>query len=650
MRLRCLHEYTRMGRIVIAAAAVVLGACSRNDTPKAADAKADISQLRNEIAALPFDAAKAAYFFPGEFDKVSRSWESTISTDAALDTVASAHVAYLDLHQRTNAVAWISNFGGDGYEEAAQVYLRPKGGYLIAADTTSFGAGQRDAFLIEVDSDGNEVNRFVHGGAENDSAFAALALDDGYVIAGRTSSFNDWTGDAYLVRADAAGQAQWERHFGASGTDSLECLFERDDGFLAVGNTFEGGGGRNIVVAHVSNSGEVTNKTILPGEQDDWVNTGVAIPDGGIVLVGGRGTLNASEIQFLLITLNADGSVDSQKTYDLAGASTTGLTGVAMALEDGFYLLGQTMESMESSEDVVILRVQQNGDLVWNETLHADEDEYGGGIVATGDGAAVIAATTRTYGAGGSDILLVKYNAEGNEVWARTLGSTDDESARAMVLAPDGGFLIVGERGTFIEGIQDLYVVKTNAKGFSWMGAPFGAPDLVEAPEREAPGGPLPMDMPADSLEVGDEAPAIRASSWYNVPNALRDTFQPNAELHAENIGAKLLVVEFWATWCGPCKAVIPHINALKAACEGRGVVFVSLSDEDPSQVPVEEFIRSNRMQSIVGAGSPSGVPFGAWTIPHAYLIDRYGKIIWLGHPMDGLDEAIEKGLESPAE
>ena len=75
--------------------------------------------------------------------------------------------------------------------------------------------------------------------------------------------------------------------------------------------------------------------------------------------------------------------------------------------------------------------------------------------------------------------------------------------------------------------------------------------------------------------------------------------------------------------------------------------MFVSLTDEDPTKVPVEEFIRANNMQTIVGAGSPSGVPFGAWTIPHAYLIDRHGKVIWLGHPMSGLDEAIKTSLES---
>lgn len=624
--------------------ATLVAACTGDTKQDTGDPKASITELRDAIDGLPFDAAKSDYFFPGEFDVIRSAWVRA-AENGVLDTIAEAHSNYLDLHARTSAIAWSSLFGGDGFEEASQVVVRPEGGYLVVADTTSFGAGQRDAFLVSIDADGNELERFTHGGEENDSVFAALVLEDGYVAAGRTSSFTDWTGDAYVFRTDAGGALRWEQHFGVSGTDSLECIFATDEGYLAAGNTFEGGGGRNIMLARFTPSGEIAEKAIVPGENDDWVNAGIRSDDGRIALAGGRGTLNAAVAQFLLLILSADGAVESQFTYDLAGVATTGLTGVAPAPDGGFYLLGQTMESLETSEDVVILRVAADGELAWSETMRADDAEYGAGVVAASDGGAVFAASTRSYGAGGSDILLVKYSDDGNEAWARTLGSAEDESAHAIAVTPDGGYIIAGERGTFIEGIQDLYVVKTCADGFSWMGMPLGTSDLEAAPEQEMPGGAAPMDMPEDTLEIGDEAPAFQASTWYNVPDALQRVFEPDAEIFAEKVGAPLIVLEFWATWCVPCKITIPHINELQAKYTDQGVVFVSLTDENAEQLPVEEFIRENDMKTIVGAGSPSGLPFGAWVIPHAYVIDQYGKILWFGHPMSGLDEAIEAGL-----
>ncbi len=634
----------------VCACVIVAITCAQctNDDSGAAGAAAKLGELRSNVASLTFDTAKAEYFFPGELDAARSAWTAADASANDLAVLTAAHDAYQSLNQRLANIAWISTFGGEGYEEAADVTPLTGGGYLVAADTTSFGQGQRDAFVLEIDSAGNEIHRFAFGGAENDSAMAASKRPDGgMVVAGRTSSYDDWTGDAYLVSADSAGNEQWHKTFGATGTDSFECMFPNGDGIIAIGSTFDGGGGKNILFVHLDAAGQELRNTILPGELDDWVNTGLVMPDGNIALAGGRGTLNASDIEFLLLIVKPDGIIVSEHTFDYAGVSTTGATGIARAADGSFYLLGQTMESMEKSEDIILLHVAADGALLWNKTVEADAEEVAGGVVATEDGA-VFAATTETYGAGGRDILLAKYGADGNELWAHTLGSKDDESARAIALAPDGGFLIVGERGTFIEGIQDVYAVKTDAKGFSWMGQPFGAGDLKESHEHQAQPEPGAMPEPTneEALEVGDDAPPVVAGAWFNVPEALKETLKPNTELRAKDLGAKLLVVEFWATWCVPCKITIPHINEMHRAHAGDGVLFLSLTDEDAALAPVETFMRENAMETIVGSGSPSGFPFGAWTIPYAFVIDPNGKVLWTGHPMDGLDEAIKAGLE----
>jgi thiol-disulfide isomerase/thioredoxin len=103
-------------------------------------------------------------------------------------------------------------------------------------------------------------------------------------------------------------------------------------------------------------------------------------------------------------------------------------------------------------------------------------------------------------------------------------------------------------------------------------------------------------------------------------------------------------LVEFWATWCGPCVKNIPHLNALHDAYASRGLRIVSLTDQ--SREGVEPFLKQTPIKGVVGVGSDSGSDYGVTAIPHAFLIGRDGKLIWQGHPAEeGLEKRILDAL-----
>lgn len=132
-----------------------------------------------------------------------------------------------------------------------------------------------------------------------------------------------------------------------------------------------------------------------------------------------------------------------------------------------------------------------------------------------------------------------------------------------------------------------------------------------------------------DSM-VGKPAPEIKAGGWINTK-----------PLSLASLKGKVVVVEFWATWCPPCRASIPHLSAMFKTYSKSGVQFISLTDEDRAKV--EPFVKEHEMPYPIGLSSQSGGAYGVSGIPHAVVIGRDGVVLWEGHPMDAKFEAAVK-------
>lgn len=108
----------------------------------------------------------------------------------------------------------------------------------------------------------------------------------------------------------------------------------------------------------------------------------------------------------------------------------------------------------------------------------------------------------------------------------------------------------------------------------------------------------------------------------------------------------KPLLLEFWATWCPPCRTSIPHLNEIHAKFKDRGLLVVGVTDE-PNAV-IRKFQKDVPMDYAVATdtGGRLNEKMGVSGIPQAFLVNKSGKIVWEGHPMKLRDEEIEKILE----
>jgi tetratricopeptide (TPR) repeat protein len=147
-----------------------------------------------------------------------------------------------------------------------------------------------------------------------------------------------------------------------------------------------------------------------------------------------------------------------------------------------------------------------------------------------------------------------------------------------------------------------------------------------------------------ETLTIGDEAPAISVSRW--VKGDPVDRLDPR----------KTYVVEFWATWCGPCRVSIPHLTELQKKYREKGVTVIGVS-VDQNRNAVAPYVKEmgGKMDYAVALDDvPEGEHGGKgkmaerWmeaadqhSIPTAFIV-RDGKVAWIGHPI-AMDEALEK-------
>ncbi|MCF7810593.1 T9SS type A sorting domain-containing protein [bacterium] len=209
---------------------------------------------------------------------------------------------------------WSKTFGGEDYESCNSIIQTTDGGYALAGYTRSFGAGERDMWLVKTNSDGDSLWSRTFGGDTTDVCTSIIqTADGGYALAGYTTSFGAGEDDMWMVKINAEGDLLWSRAFGGEDTDFCCSITQTTDGdFVLAGRTYTriyGPRQSDFLLVKTSEDGELLWAQNFGGYGSEWCSSMIQTADGGYALAGGIDATGTGVWQstIWLLKANADG-------------------------------------------------------------------------------------------------------------------------------------------------------------------------------------------------------------------------------------------------------------------------------------------------------------------------------------------------------
>jgi hypothetical protein len=271
---------------------------------------------------------------------------------------------YLTSVDSAGVQLWSTSIGGPGKDRCWGLLRSRDGGYVLVGETASTGAGSDDCYLIKTDPSGSVVWERAYGGTEGDRCFSvAEAEDGGFVLAGQTYSQGAGDRDAYVVRTDESGGYVWARAFGGPASDVGHSVTRTRDGtFLVTGYTrSQPSPGDDPYLLELDASGELMWERVLPLEGGNRTLSGEQAEDGGFILGGySESIVDGSRAALLVRTDRAGGLRWSRLLLPTTSGSTVGYTARA-TVDGGAILVGHTTEGSAGDLDLLLLKTDEHG-------------------------------------------------------------------------------------------------------------------------------------------------------------------------------------------------------------------------------------------------------------------------------------------------
>jgi len=247
----------------------------------------------------------------------------------------------------------------------------PDGSVWLLGITASFGNGKQDVLLLKYNEIGELLLSRTWGGHDEDMPYAAVGVGEVFYVAGTTKSFGVGNDDIFMLKYSKNGDLAWSRTYGTGDYEwTYDVSTDINGDVYVCGYWVAYGGNPDVLLAKVDMAGNLL-----------WAKTW-----------GGPG---------------------SERVYGLTVAS------------EAVYVVGYTDSFGAGGEDVLLLKYDASGNVIWSRTWVGSEDDHASALCLDKQGNIYVAGGTYSFGAGHQDALILKYDAEGTLLDCFTWGTTN---------------------------------------------------------------------------------------------------------------------------------------------------------------------------------------------------------------------------------
>ena len=399
------------------------------------------------------------------------------------------------------------------YFDFEEVLLLPDGGRMLFGSRNNPNA--LDYALIKTDKFGNQLWTKLYGGNEREILRSVIQLDDGGFLIGGLSNSNATKDksqrsrggyDYWVLRLDAEGDLLWEKTYGGNKADNLISMIKADDGYVLAGSSASGISGEksepsyfgrestsewDYWVVKIDLEGNKMWDRTIGGTGEDRLNIAIALDDGNILL-GGSSSSPASGDKSVPNRSEDEGGryfpadiwiykmdQSGNKIWDRAyGGKDLDLLTHMVKLDDASFLMSANSSSGISGEksepylggyDCWILKIDKDGDLLWDKTIGGGGSEWARQLIPLENNEFILASTSISNQSlyksedsrGSTDYWVVKMDANANIVWEKTIGGERSEGIGQIIPLSTDDYLIFGGSQSRVSGDKSLSLTGT---------------------------------------------------------------------------------------------------------------------------------------------------------------------------------------------
>jgi hypothetical protein len=379
-------------------------------------------------------------------------------------------------------IEWEMSYGGSGLDLSGGGLISVEdGSFLFSASSYSLDGdfdknyGESDAWLVKIDSTGQVIWSKNYGGSGREGAGDIITVDDGYIVAGVSSSDdhdlpgNNGDEDAWVFKVDKNGALLWSKNYGGSLDDNLGGIKKTSDGgFVLVGSTASIDGDVSVNkgeydawILKIDENGEILWSRTYGGAKSDGFGSVNEFSDGSFLLSGSSFSSdfdvpgNKGESDVWILKINSQGDILKNYTYGGSGGESASFL---LEIDGSQFLFGGSTDSEDGDidynrggRDYWLLNTDQEGKLIWSKTYGGSDRDRMEGIIHHADGFILYGSSfsedgdvKENYGEiSHNDIWIVEINGTGEIIWSKNYGGSRPDYAAEMI-ETNNGYLLLG--------------------------------------------------------------------------------------------------------------------------------------------------------------------------------------------------------------